>query len=908
MKKRLLLLALVFTVLNVSANRKWDFTSWSAATVANLNAGCYATVNGYDPASGWSDVESSSKFNDTYAASKDNCFWEVTAQGDAAQGATVKANGVTIAELDGLQYTNTAARSLAIALNYPTTSLGTYHGGAYLWLGGKQKNYFVIPDVKPGAVISMGVESHKPSEGRGVELYVVKKGTYGTKGTKLTAPDGSAVSVPSTYTDQSWLVPEEGLTDEPNEDGTYDILIYNTNGCHLYYINVAEAGDVAEDRNVAWVSPYDEPENDDELRAYAPTDGINYTAINSTTEGLTAEALREYDAVVISTGVSKSDAAYNVLKENIAYMPIVNLNGDIFGYTKQETGNVQLVAQVKTNSLFEGINVDEETGEFEYSDVAYTLPEQFANDLVLAKNGEFTAFHQHGTNRNIYIFLPSTTDLEMDLWGTLFVNAVNMAAKTKRSIEAAATPSVSLSYADGKTTATPNCGTSGAVLYVSTDGENYTAYTNPVEFTAEGTLYVYAEAEGYTRSEIASKAVDIKSQMAAPEISQSHETNSTSITLSADGDAKIYYSFVNETNTANMALYTAPVTVSEPCKIYAVAISDMTLQSEQVSAVVNIDGITSENIRIDTLAHMDVNQAEYYEKMKDWSTEKYGTSVGTSASAFYFFGKSAWNYYLLDEEGNVKKDSTMVEGEWQYTYYPNENSLVSFDFGNGWMLKSGGQVGCIECIDAVAKVGHGETERRADSAEDLIYGAPTKGLIDFNGKKTGEPWTLSIETTAKYQGPFDIVTYLGNGSTGAVALVAQVSTDGETWQTIDTLAYSKNQRYWKRGRMSYEGTDEVYFRVTGGGSKGQLYDIYLLNNGELSKQWKPATDTKVGDVNNDGGITMADANAIVNYYLAEDKTSIGNFNVEAADANNDGAITMADANAVVNMYLSGSAE
>jgi hypothetical protein len=50
---------------------------------------------------------------------------------------------------------------------------------------------------------------------------------------------------------------------------------------------------------------------------------------------------------------------------------------------------------------------------------------------------------------------------------------------------------------------------------------------------------------------------------------------------------------------------------------------------------------------------------------------------------------------------------------------------------------------------------------------------------------------------------------------------------------------------------------------------------------------------------------MADANAIVNYYLAEDKTSITNFNVEAADANNDGQITMADANAVVNMYLGG---
>lgn len=902
MKKRLLLLALVFTVLNVSANRKWDFTSWSAATVANLNAGCYATVNGYDPASGWSDVESSSKFNDTYAASKDNCFWEVTAQGDAAQGATVKANGVTIAELDGLLYTNTAARSLAIALNYPTTSLGNYHGGAYLWLGGKQKNYFVIPDVKPGAVISMGVESHKPSEGRGVELYVVKKGTYGTKGTKLTAPDGSAVSVPSTYTDQSWLVPEEGLTDEPNEDGTYDILIYNTNGCHLYYINVAEAGDVVEERNVAWVSPFDNPENDDTYRMFAPTDGFNYTYINSTAEGLTAEALRAYDAVVISNGVTEDDAAYSVLKDNIAYVPMVNLNTNIFGYQNQETDNVQLEAQVKTNALFENSNMDEETGIFEYTNVAVTLPEQFANDLVLAKNGDYTAFHQHGTNRNVYILLPSTEDVDFDSWTTFLTNALNVVAATKKEIIPAATPSVSLAYADGKTTATVTCGTANSVIYVSTDGENYSEYTAPIEFTAAGTIYAYAEAEGYTQGEKTSKDVDIKTQMATPTISQTHATNSTTISFSAAEGAKVYFSFVKDTDPAKMALYTEPVTISEPATVYALATSDAMLPSELATAVVNIDSITSETIRLDTLAHMDCNQAEYFDAVSAYCTENYG---GTgSASAFYYFGKNAWNYYQLNDDGTIKKDSVEVEGEWQYTYYPNEESLKTIDFQNGWIMKTNGQPATIECIDGPAQVGNGNTGRYADNVTDLVAGGPTKGLIDFGGKKDGEPYTLSIETTEKYQGPFDVVAYLGNGSTKEIDLKAQVSVDGKEWTTIGNLAYSSNQRYWKRSRLSYEGTEEVYVRVTGGGSKPQLYDIYLLNNGELSKQWKPKADAILGDVNGDDEITMADANMVVNYYLTP--SNYPNFPVAQADMNNDNDITMADANAIVNLYLAGS--
>lgn len=62
----------------------------------------------------------------------------------------------------------------------------------------------------------------------------------------------------------------------------------------------------------------------------------------------------------------------------------------------------------------------------------------------------------------------------------------------------------------------------------------------------------------------------------------------------------------------------------------------------------------------------------------------------------------------------------------------------------------------------------------------------------------------------------------------------------------------------------------------------------------------------IGDVNNDNKITMADANLIVNYYLAPG--NYPNFPVEAADLNDDDEITMADANAVVNIYLAGESE
>ena len=59
-----------------------------------------------------------------------------------------------------------------------------------------------------------------------------------------------------------------------------------------------------------------------------------------------------------------------------------------------------------------------------------------------------------------------------------------------------------------------------------------------------------------------------------------------------------------------------------------------------------------------------------------------------------------------------------------------------------------------------------------------------------------------------------------------------------------------------------------------------------------------------GDVNGDDNVTMADANMVVNYFLATDKPE--DFNVEAADVNGDGDITMADANMIVNMFLNGT--
>ena len=205
----------------IEKNAVWSFTSWSKSTVSALIADAAASAS-----TGWSDIEKADATEPT-EASKDNCFWSVA---EPNEDGSLSANGEVIAELKGLVWNKkyTTARSLAIAVNYASTSLGDYAGGAYLWLGGGKKKVpcFTIPGVKAGSTVTMEVESHKPAEGRGVELYTgVDADGLVDAATKI----GDSFT-PTTKDSHTWTI-----------DADCDVIVYNTNGCHIYSIKV-EAG------------------------------------------------------------------------------------------------------------------------------------------------------------------------------------------------------------------------------------------------------------------------------------------------------------------------------------------------------------------------------------------------------------------------------------------------------------------------------------------------------------------------------------------------------------------------------------------------------------------------------------------------------------------------------------------
>ena len=230
MRKSLLIAAgLLMGGVNVWAQdvTRWDFTNWSEETVNNLKTDAATSTS-----SGWSDDEKNDGSNMDKTAG--NCFWAAADTRPNADG-YLTANGIVIKELEGLKFTgNLTTRNLAIAVNYPEIkNMGKYHGGAYLWLGGSNKKFITIPAVKGGSTIKIGVESHKindkwsPETGtgdggkgdaRGVELYIGS--------TKITGP-----ATPIEYQDQEWTVPG---------NVPVDIIVDNTNGCHIYYIEAEQ--------------------------------------------------------------------------------------------------------------------------------------------------------------------------------------------------------------------------------------------------------------------------------------------------------------------------------------------------------------------------------------------------------------------------------------------------------------------------------------------------------------------------------------------------------------------------------------------------------------------------------------------------------------------------------------------
>lgn len=838
MKKTFTLIVTALLLLTGLANaqnyRKWDFTSWSATTIANLLA---EDAAGGVSGAGWSSTEKANGDN----PQPNNCYWSYV-EANVADG-VLQANGAAIAETEGLVFNPAyaAKRNLAIAVNYPSTTLGDYAGPQYLWLGGGNAKSasarivcFTIPKVKIGQKITFVAESHKPADARGVALYVGSATDDANQIGEAFKPKAQ-----ESYTWENWTIPEGAAT---NTDGTVDILVVNTNGCHIYSI---EVGDNTQKSKIAYL--YEG--TPDATQGYAASlENYDVESIDVTTTTKTAEELRAYDAVVVASNVT---AWGDVLNAAIAWTPIINTSYALydiwnFGKSVKQSENLVIINK-KGHALFNGIETidDPDSG---VSAVAMEgdvyaiqdLNNYFVDDDMVGigmDGADMITAHIHNTSHNAYMYVPAGNQ-------QLILNAIKIATNSKAEVTAAPKPTIKFEYGNMKTKVIITSSVPRTRIYYTTDGSEpaQTVYSMPFWIEKEATIKAVAEGNGYLRSEVAEATVVLKQQASQPIINVRQENGASIVTLEGTTEgASIFYNYSASNDSTKSTKYTGPITIIKERELTAFAASQDLVASEPVTQNIPVENPMTFT---ETLAHMDAAKEPYYSKQYDLQNAGEAPNTDSSSKVAYFFswGKTKTKYPYYDTSADPISTTEDPETGDPVNVYP-KNAEEKFDFENGWAVRSRGQVICSE-ITIKPGVDLGNTASYNPATVDEYEFSEDYPCTDFylnlsewntNG---GDPRSAMIYTTQKFKGPFAILSYIsnGNGGTGP-SVVFETGTDIEgdatetEWNLIgDTCELNQGQRLYKKFIRVYSGTDEVYVRArhAAGGSKAGFYDIYIL--------------------------------------------------------------------------------
>jgi len=219
--------------------------------------------------------------------------------------------------------------------------------------------------------------------------------------------------------------------------------------------------------------------------------------------------------------------------------------------------------------------------------------------------------------------------------------------------------------------------------------------------------------------------------------------------------------------------------------------------------------------------------------MEHWSVEDYKNYTEGKKNGYPF-------YNTHEETGKASDgvtDSTyiVVDGP--------ANKLTLWNPGKGWEFKSYGQGALWENNGPVADVDNSNDAKRYRGETALDFGASSYNIQFGNPYKSdgvhGDPYSCSIESTEAFQGPFDVVTFVGNGSSNnlprADIYVSTDTTDVNNWTKVDSVTFSKNYRYIKKSVIGYEGTEKVFVKLQADFSSVMVFDIIIMNNGEKSQ-------------------------------------------------------------------------
>lgn len=842
--------------MSLSANaqkvrKTWDFREgFSSTTVANLNADMEQNGTKAHWRNWEKDAAAAGNFGDTFWCADNGS----TVNADNEAVTIVDGVEVPIPELSGLDMKGIKAKGLILATGYPQAENegspnGMYpYSGGFIWLNGKGLT-FKIKQVLKGTTLRIGVESHKNTVARGINVIV--------DGVTLTPTEGE--QVPKFFSEAVYEIPD----DTPDVDDYTAVTIKSTDGCHIYYMIAGEGDDPNANKTKIGYLYGGEKDAENALNLISSNENYIITPIdvNGDISTVTADSLKGFDVTIASSTIAADNAMAGVLKEALSWTPILNLNPNMYETWQHGTALPAVSFFGKTgdekNDLFKGISLIPAEGaglEEGMWGIVFTngkenvtpvnLGEYFANDDTLALSVEDNKplIHAHNINHNGYMYMPFTNQMlsdanqEGDATTTMLNNAIGMLKGSKSEITKTPAPTFALEYKNLNTNVTIKCSNKTAAIFYTTDGTDPTTestrYTGTFNLDNETTVKAVAIADGYKLSDVAETLVEMKHQAATPVISSNIEDGKTTVSITCESpEVDIWYNYSESTDSVKSSKYTEPIVLTDGKTISAFAISESLVQSELATEEILIKNA---HIRIDAVAHMDANPTEY--------------NGGSTSTKYYFTwgkNKSAYSYYDETSAETV----TGSDGQ-DSTVYTRLNPEETVDFGNGWKIVSRGHVMIWENIKPGKDIGVGTAYNPAtvDDLDTLV----TNYYINIGEWNTSYPRNGVIATTTKYAGPFDVVAFVSNGNSGGSPLIVfEVSKDSVEWEQVGDTCVLATQRLYKKFIRSYEGSDEVYVRtrIADGNSKAGFYDIYIMNHGEKSTARENALATGIKEIN-----------------------------------------------------------
>jgi hypothetical protein len=693
-----------------------------------------------------------------------------------------------------------------------------------------------LPKLANGQQVTIEAKSANSSDSRGVtantDVLVKEAG-----------PEGDVA--PGSEGHQTWVWHVE--TD--SEDSVAVSFKVLNGGVDFYLIQIdnGDEGDMDEATRVAYlydgtVEGYDV--DNDPIYIYTAISEKEATPIDlakyDATEKSLADSLETFGLVVYSQTLQASTPNIDLLYKELNRVPVLNFNPALYGVWGQgeavipspTLSSYTLSEEALENELFSGCEMDGaefnfflDAGAVEGNKVlGYKLAEgsDFADDEVLATAGEANAIHLHG-KKNTYMLLPFSNENLMDgedpIFDTqIFANAIDYLAATKGKVLNASAPTFTYNYGNGVTTVTLTSGLEGARIYYTLDGTEPTTastlYSEPLVFTEDGTISAIVTAPAYNQSAVKTESVVVKSKLAQPTYNIQVENGVANVTL-ASAEGKVYYNITGVTDTLKSSLYVDSIglQIVRPTILSVFAAADNKLPSDRLEFVVDLADKAYYN---DTLVHL--------------TFQEEGWTPGTNlvAQTKYFSDIKADSTITINEDGT--QDTT-------YTYQP-VGELYDVETIEGWKVQSYGQRILVQTT------GTSENVMNSYGPANALDAGATKNALSFlQAGASGDPATAALVSTTTYAAPFAIgVHFTGQAESGdgklngtyREALAVAVSTDGENWNVVDTLAtnYMKLMSYQT---VEVAGEGNYYVKVasanpakTSNKQKTMIFDLRIF--------------------------------------------------------------------------------